>query len=536
MLNVTTKYDKIGDERKRVFVIRGDEAYARTVDLDLTYTRGSGVDANNIHGFLVTFNATLYRNLGDSKLVFYDGEEIIDSVTTHEYDQTYSLNARLSWGKDHKIYAHYKSNKQTMGKKSKSFTLYEAIPSEYVPTITFTSSNQINENGSYTATGTVTFLGESLIGEDVDIYLDGDFVETVTTNSNGVFTCSVGSLSRNKHTITAEILQSEHMNGAKKEHTVNAGYNVIITDYSSRMMAGVSYPLKVSVKSYSGTAIPNATVVFNGANSTTNSQGIATFTVTNLDTGSYRASCNGSYSEYVKIEKYSPSAIQVTSDMRVMSFPYSLRIPIRVDGGKGLKINVYENNVSKGQITLDANGDGVYFYQTKGQGNVNVKFTGAGLTTTITVKDCLAQVSPPSIGDSTHNLKFTYSHGYALITNRKLTVGVWADGSVTFDSDYGKSSDWDGNVLEVKVNSVKMQDFGLYYGNVLMESFTDFSQGTYKFKYDNGIFQMSKDGSAISSHAVDVPTGSNFTWSIKKHSDSIQRLDIIFDELYIYGE
>ena len=118
MPSLTTKYDKIGDERKKVFVLRGDEAYARTVDVSLNYTlKGTGA---NIQGYLVKFDATVFRNLGDSVLLLYDDKTLLAQIDTHDYLQEYSFdNIRLSWGAEHKIYAKYKANKQTLANKFK---------------------------------------------------------------------------------------------------------------------------------------------------------------------------------------------------------------------------------------------------------------------------------------------------------------------------------------------------------------------------------------------------------------------------------
>ena len=208
MFDVTTRYDNVNGERRKVFIIRGDEAYAKTVDVVLSYTRGTHTN-DTIAGFPVTLNAKLYRNIGDSTLIFYDGEEPIDTIATHDWQSQYTLPVRLSWGDTHKITAQYKSNTQSLGKKSKSITLHETIPSSYVPTITFTSSNQINQSTSYTVTGRVQFMGENVIdGTEIVISLDGEVINTVET-TNGTFSCPLGTIGKGTHTVTAETIQSD---------------------------------------------------------------------------------------------------------------------------------------------------------------------------------------------------------------------------------------------------------------------------------------------------------------------------------------
>lgn len=537
MFNVTTKYDKIGNERKKVFMIRGEESYARTVDVVMTYTE-TGTD--NIQGFPVTFNVTLYRNLGDSQLVFYDGEEPIGTVTTHDYTQQYTFSTRLSWGADHKIWVQYKANKQTLGKKSKSVSFHKAIPSQYVPTITFTSGTQINEGASYTATGNITFLGETVAdGTAVDISLDGTLVNTVFTE-NGAFSCSVGNLAEGKHTVTAETLQSEVMNAKAQNRTVHSGYDISFSQASQRVVDGVTYTYKILVKNFSGTPISGISVSFANTSQTTNSNGIATFTLPALDTGLYLASCGGSYSEYLQVENVSPSPIQVSSPKPVVAPRSALPINVSIVEGGGLKVNVSENGVNKGQLILDSQGKATYNYRGTGAGKVHFEFSNEYSSDSIDIIDCLMYESsqwgriPEVMGTGSCNI----SH-----ENNQLSVNASMDGGFMFYQAYGGG---DGNVLEFDIISMSLSyspvssnsNIKVYYGNKLMFVVTEGwgLRKSVKFKYDDGmLYYWIGDEDVVRSVIVDVPTMQTKSWKIV-NADPFHKLNLKLDNIKVYTE
>lgn len=451
MFNVTTKYDNVNGERRKVFIIRGDEAYAKTVDVVLSYARGSHI-SDSIRGFPATLTARLYRNVGDSVLEFYDGDEPIDTVVTHDWQSSYSLPVRLSWGEDHKITARYKSNAQTMGKKSKSITVHEAIPSDYVPTITFTSSTQINQGDSYTATGRVQFLGENVInGTEIVISVDGEIVSTVET-SNGLFSCSLGSLDKGTHTVTAETIQSETMNAKSQSLTLHNGYEVTILQYPQTLITDVPSEFKISVKTHNGNPVVGGVVQFNGVSYSTNSQGIATFTLSSIETGRYRASYNGSYSEYVDIGSVTLPDIYVTSDARITTQNGTLPIDINIPNGSGFKVKVHEDNIPVTELTLDKNGSATYNYDGADRGEVAIKFTSLNLSKTINILDTVAYYSR---NDGNNNLKIL-NHGvtnFHSSSTRNLELNFNPQGHVEFESIHG---DTDGNVLEMKISSLEL--------------------------------------------------------------------------------
>lgn len=470
MFNVTTKYDKVNDVRRKVFIIRGDESYAKTVDVVLTCTNPTHPNTNDrISGFLATLSAKLYRNLGDSVLVFYDGEEPIATVDTHEYQSQYNLPVRLSWGDDHKLSVRYKANAQTMGKTSKSVTLHENIPSDYVPTITFTSNAQINEGTSYTATGRVQFIGENVLdGTEVVVSLDGEIVDTVET-TNGLFSCPLGNISRGTHTVTAETLQSDTMNAKAQSLTLQSGYDVTILKYPSTLITTVPSEFKIAVKTLEGNPVSNATVNFNGTNYITDSQGIVTFNLSSITTGNFRALCRGSYSDYVHIESVTLPDIYVTSDERILAQNETLPIDINVPNGNGMKVKVHENNSVVTELTLDKNGSATYNYNGANKGEVEIKFTTLNLTKTINILDTVAYYSQDNGRRNLKVLNLGVTNFTSSSTkNLKLDFNSPSNSHVAFEPIVGEV---DGNVIEMTIPSIhqdSLHRFTIKYGGRTM--------------------------------------------------------------------
>lgn len=546
MFDVTTRYDNVNGERRKVFIIRGDEAYAKTVDVVLSHIRGNHVN-DSIRGFPVTLNAKLYRNVGDSVLVFYDGEEPIDTIATHDWQSQYTLPVRLSWGDTHKITAQYKSNTQSLGKKSKSITLHETIPSSYVPTITFTSSNQINQSTSYTVTGRVQFMGENVIdGTEIVISLDGEVINTVET-TNGIFSCPLGTIGKGTHTVTAETIQSDIMNAKAQSLTLNSGYEITILKYPSTLITDVPSEFKIAVKTNGGNPVSNVTVNFNGTNYTTNSQGIATFNLSTITTGDFRASCNGSYSDYVHIESVTLPDIYVTSDERILAQNETLPIDINVPNGSGMKVKVYEDNSPITDLTLDKNGSATYNYNGANNGEVEIKFATTNLTKTVNILDTVAYYSQ---ADGNNNLKIlpyratnfrsSSTRNLELTFNGLFSVGQVQSGFVHFDPLLGE---YGGNVIELTIASLNQspsQYFDIKYGgiNVAKCENNEWNGKTVKLVYNGGKCYQYIDGVLNKTYNNISAPSEPLRWTIALHdiNPSSNTSSMKISDLKIYKE
>lgn len=74
MVNLVTRYDKVLNEK--TFMLKGDEAYARTTDTLLKVIRFPD-SLNHLNGMRVGLSIDVLRDIGDSTVVLYDNDEVI---------------------------------------------------------------------------------------------------------------------------------------------------------------------------------------------------------------------------------------------------------------------------------------------------------------------------------------------------------------------------------------------------------------------------------------------------------------------------
>lgn len=187
---VSTKYD---DELKaKVFVVRGDERYTRSTITTLAVTT-----ANTNRSYLaVILTATVRRHLGQSSVVFYDGDMVIGVATCNSNQTNITIQARVNYG-SHKFYAKYMGNAQCLSSKSgiKEVTVDE-------PALTKTRIDVDNieeyylESSGFTITGNllkiVSDVPSALVSKTITMVVgDGEiYSESTTSTSGGEFSFS----------------------------------------------------------------------------------------------------------------------------------------------------------------------------------------------------------------------------------------------------------------------------------------------------------------------------------------------------------
>ena len=393
MFNVTTKYVKINDERKKVFMIKGDESYVKPTDTTLTIDESSIV-TSQIKGFKIpTATVKVYRKIGSSTVHLYDGEEIIATSTIANNTDTVTFtNIYLAYGVDHDLYAIFVGNDSCYSSKSKKVKLNIALPSSLKTTITFTSpTTQISEGSNLTLNMTAKTNNVNVPnGTTISIY-DGDTLKGTTTTSNGSATYTLTSLSRGKHTITARIEQTSSINATSTSYNVGVGYKLTFTDYPNTWISEVDYPVKIRVENYLGNRMTSGNVTFNshtGALTIANN-GVATITSSISSGGTYTATYGGS-STSITAKVYTPSSITMSPSTTITAKGHSLSIPINVTAtGDSRSIGVivvHSGTTSK--VYLDSSGSTSYTYTGNARGeNVTVTAIVGNVSKSITLKD-----------------------------------------------------------------------------------------------------------------------------------------------------
>ena len=78
MAKLITTYDNTLKEK--VFVLKGEEAYAKSTDTVLTELNREEDWNRYLDYMLIGFEVDVHRNVGESSIVLYDNEDVIDVI------------------------------------------------------------------------------------------------------------------------------------------------------------------------------------------------------------------------------------------------------------------------------------------------------------------------------------------------------------------------------------------------------------------------------------------------------------------------
>lgn len=419
MVRISTVYDK--DLKQKVFMVRGDESYARTTDISLTL---GTITTGDIKGLkIATITINLYRTRGASSIVLYDGDEILHMQNINQGTSTVTLsNIYLSYGLDHNLWVEYKGNSSCLSSKSKITTVNKPIPSNLTAVITRNeSTSQLTTGANIPINCTVTVNGSNVSnGTIVSIYIDGELNTTATTTS-GVASTSISDISDGKHTVRLDVASSSGMLGNSLSYDVMIGYKVSIIQYPSPFVTGINNTFKTKVLNYNNSPVSSATVTMNSSSQSTNSSGIATHTISSYSGTTITATCNGNTSPSVTLDKFSPSSIDITYD-------YGTLMATATVYGMGTSSNWIV------PLTFSIGGTSNTYYTSSG-GTASKKITATGTLTvscgsvskTFSISDVICSWSYGT------NTRFTYT-ATGSVTEYPSYIGLGIFSSITLTS------------------------------------------------------------------------------------------------------
>ena len=305
MVQLNTTYDS--SIHQKVFVLKGDEAYARTTDTIATLITDFGDFDNHISYCHVGLEIQVLRELGDSHLLItVDGEslepipwsdsgmaEIIDSDWNEK--GVYWIDGKLVIGKyeesdyseldendptiidstglyllydvEHKIEVRYEPNEYCLGSSAKPIVFTVPTPDKFASDLTFNKTNPryapnttIND-----ITLTLTCENDLTSAKSVKIYDDiGEtsvLLDTVQLVRNTPLTLSLSGLEDGLHSIRAFWQGDDESYSSEKSIDVSVGYKIANLEYSSYILEGDYGYLSCNVLDYFNEAYENLYVV-----------------------------------------------------------------------------------------------------------------------------------------------------------------------------------------------------------------------------------------------------------------------------------
>lgn len=436
MVRISTYYDK--DINEKVFMVRGDEPYARTTDTLCSLVTNWANREASLDGVRIGVTYNILRDIGASKVTLYNHNEVLgsydwtDGSTETTIGNSSSGGFILPYGIEHRIWARYKGNDKCMGSKSKEIVFEYDVPSSFKTEVSFGTSSstptQINTGATLNGAVTVTVNGatpSSVYNLDVDIYVDGEYNQTVTTPSDSnTKSFSISGLEDGKHILRGEVKQSNTIRQGSKTQNLFVGYKLNIESYPSPFIGGTDNVITVSLHNMNDNPVINKSVSFGGSSATTDSNGVATFTLQTLTDGDYYASYNGNVSQTITIKNLIVNNISLALEDSITTKNVEEILTATVTGDNISNIPVtwqFSNSTSNfsssasviAPITSYTNSNGVATAVYKGneRGNYYVRASTNGANDTKIIEDVTKYWHQDSANNTTVLYDYTYNLG-----------------------------------------------------------------------------------------------------------------------------
>lgn len=283
MVQLNTTYDS--SIHQKIFVLRGDEAYARTTDTIATLITDFDNYSSYISKCHVGLEIQVLRELGESTLHIYcDDEEIyaipwvdsgmaqvIDSdwndkgvywedgkliIGKYDYENHINTGLFLLYDVEHMIKIRYDGNKRCLGSKADPIIFTVPTPDTFATELTF---NKVNpryapDTTIDDVTLTLTCQNELTSSKMIDIYDDSTtpstLLDTVELEQDTPLTVTLSGLSDGLHNIRASWNGDYECYGSETTMNVSMGYKITQLEYPSMLISGNAGTLSCTVLDY----------------------------------------------------------------------------------------------------------------------------------------------------------------------------------------------------------------------------------------------------------------------------------------------
>ena len=272
---------------------------------------------------------------------------------------------------------------------------YRLGETEKLPTTTSlaVSSSTVNVGTSVTFTATVLDEDDEPVeGLTVTFKDGGSSLGTGTTNSSGVATLSSSGLAAGNHSVTAETSEDNTYSGSTST-AVTVTVNKLATSTSLSLGSNTIYvdgsTTATATVTSGGNGVNGLTVTFKDGSTplgtaTTNSSGVATYTISGLNAGNH--SITAVVTENSTYAASTSSAVTLTVNNHSYSLAFSAASYVATGGSATLECTLLDNNVPVEGATISVSGSDSSLYTgiTDSTGVASVVVTGLNSTTTFT--------------------------------------------------------------------------------------------------------------------------------------------------------
>ena len=323
MVRLSIFHDK--DINEQVFMVRGDERYARSTS---TVMELREVSLQSEY-FLQDIFVNVLRDVGNAGLVVYDNDVPIYTMNTWQSTDTgrvITLPA-LAYDSEHNLRVKYIGNGQCSPSMSKSETVNITNPYYFDSSLTITVPPIQSEYVTVTLTLSNTESTEWSANQPLEVYYDNTLIDTATTNNQGVATTTVTVGNIGLHELKVVYKGSNHLTNCTETVPISVGRKAEFISYPLVGVHMQDATFKVKLTDFLDNPIANENMVirshFNGESyvfgyGQTDSQGLITITGTIDNT-----KCDGTFSVVAyNIEDTSISNVRIVT-VNSLSVDYS---------------------------------------------------------------------------------------------------------------------------------------------------------------------------------------------------------------------
>lgn len=407
MANLITTYDTTLKEK--IFMLRGEEAYARSTDTVLEEILHNGERRSDWNSWIDTMRVEVridvLRDIGASYVTLYDNDEAIAvfdfDTNTHAIELVYDEEThednrlKLSYGVEHNIYAKYMGNNHCMKSKSKVYTFNEPLPVAYESSLEFIGFDTIADYENKPNFQVKLSSEGNYDNQDIQIYVDDILTDTVQTDSYGYADVSLNP-SDGLHEIYA-LFQGDGETIAPCDLTEQLSMNYQIETLScpDEVINKGNLPITIQVKDYFNNPKSDLEVDFSSLlliTKTTDNDGCASV---NLTHNQYSVSVNqiqvgilifDQYVNRLSIPYYNNVSITFSALQEIVTSDVKASFVGRINNlSKSVTVNV--SNV--GNVTTDQNGYFYCDYIGSQKGIVNITASYANINASTTIEDVI---------------------------------------------------------------------------------------------------------------------------------------------------
>lgn len=279
MVQLNTTFDSTINQK--IFVLKGDEGYARTTDV-IASLNTSFSDFDSHMGYChVGLDIEVVREIGDSTLLIFNNDEllysipysdshmdeIIDSdwnekgvywednhlvIGKKESDPLYiNTGLFLLYDTEHHIKVRYLGNKNCLG-SHENIVFNIPTPTAFESTLTLSSSSQRYLPNDTIDDVTLLFESENTIEntKSVKIYDNDVFLQTVTVTKDVPLTLDLGTFSDGLHTLKAVFEGDDEAYASETTYDISVGYKVMNATYPQYVIDGQTGSFTCTLRDY----------------------------------------------------------------------------------------------------------------------------------------------------------------------------------------------------------------------------------------------------------------------------------------------